>query len=39
MGHVLSLSYICGFLFTLAYIIAPLIIWSIKKDEYAFVDD
>lgn len=34
--HLSSLS---GFLIPLANVVVPLIIWLIKKDEYAFVDD
>jgi hypothetical protein len=36
LGHLTSLI---GFLIPLANIIAPLVIWLIKKDEHEFVDD
>ncbi len=33
------LSALSGYLFPLGNVLAPLIIWAIKKDEYAFVDE
>jgi len=33
------LSALCGFAIPLGNVIGPLIVWAMKKDEYAFVDD
>jgi hypothetical protein len=33
------LSVFLGFLFPFGNLLAPLVIWLIKKDEYSFVDD
>jgi len=38
-GMLCHLSVLAGFIIPLATIIAPLVIWLIKKDEMPFVDD
>ena len=38
-GMVVHLSAFAGHIFPFAHIIAPLIIWQVKKDSSAFVDD
>lgn len=38
-GMLCHLSTFAGYLIPFGNIVGPLIIWMIKKDEYAFVDD
>jgi len=38
-GMFCHLSALAGYIIPLGSIIGPLIIWSIKKDEYPFVDE
>ena len=38
-GLIVHLSAFAGHIFPFAHIIAPLIIWQVKKDASAFVDD
>ena len=38
-GMLCHLSALAGFLIPLGSILGPLIVWLIKKDEFAFVDD
>lgn len=38
-GMFVHLSALAGYIIPLGSIIGPLVIWSIKKEEYPFVDD
>ena len=38
-GMLCHLSALAGYVFPLGWLIGPLVVWLIKRDEYEFVDD